>query len=110
VCLAENQKILLNENERISKITIRHKLKKRSSTFIAVLHFSHSKEFIKEKEYIIVSNGPYKKHRGQYFYTVQEIGEEFTIWYNAHATKHILLIHVEEYRRGNQEWTTQRHL
>jgi hypothetical protein len=38
----------LNENERISKITIRHKLKKRSSTFIAVLHFSHSKEFINE--------------------------------------------------------------
>jgi hypothetical protein len=30
----------LNENERISKITIRHKLKKRSSTFIAVLHFT----------------------------------------------------------------------
>jgi hypothetical protein len=35
-----------------------------------------------EKEYIIVSNGPYKRHRGQYFYTVQTIGGEFTIAYN----------------------------
>jgi hypothetical protein len=33
-----------------------------------------------EEEYIIVSNGPYKRHRGQYFYTVQQIGGEFTIW------------------------------
>jgi hypothetical protein len=30
----------LNENERISNITIIHKLTKRSSTSIAVLHFT----------------------------------------------------------------------
>jgi hypothetical protein len=44
-----------------------------------------------EKEYIIVSNGPYKRHRGQYFYTVPKIGGEFTLWYNAPTINHILL-------------------
>ena len=29
----------VNEHERLSKITLRHKLKLKNSTFIAVLHF-----------------------------------------------------------------------
>jgi len=35
----------VNEHARLSKIILRHKLKERNSTFIAVLHFSHSIAF-----------------------------------------------------------------
>ena len=35
----------VNEHERLSNITLRHKLKQRNSTFIAVVHFSHSLEY-----------------------------------------------------------------
>ena len=30
----------VNEHERLSNVTLRHKLKKRDSTFIAILHFT----------------------------------------------------------------------
>ena len=37
------------EHERLSNITLRHKIKLKNSTFIAVLHFSHSKVFNNEQ-------------------------------------------------------------
>ena len=36
------------EHERLSNITLRHKIKLKNSTFIAVLHFSHSRVFNNE--------------------------------------------------------------
>jgi len=49
--------MVVNEHERLSNITLRHKFKQRCSTFIAVLHFSHRRVFNNLKRALWTSLG-----------------------------------------------------
>jgi hypothetical protein len=62
----------VNEHKRLSNITLRHKLKLKSSTFITVLYFSHSKVFNYEsylkRSMIIERNNPVRKRKSEFDY------------------------------------------